>query len=123
MSTRTRIKSGEFRHRIIIVKPTLAQDTAGGWQIDSENTVATVWAKIEALTGRELQAAQQKVSEVTHKITIRWFPGIVASMNIWFAKRQFQIQDVQNPDEVHKMLELLCLERDSSKNETAGSAI
>jgi SPP1 family predicted phage head-tail adaptor len=119
----TSIRAGELRHRIQIVKPSLAQDTAGGWQIDKNNLFATVWASVEALTGRELYSAQQKVSEVTHKITIRWLAGVKSKMNIWFDNRQFQIENVQNPDERHKKLELLCIERDDSAQEQGGSAI
>lgn len=116
------INAGDLIHRIQIVKPTLAQDSAGGWQQDTDSVFATVWASIEALTGRELYAAQQRVSEVTHKITIRWYPGIVARMNVWFDNRVFQIQAVQNPDERKIMLVLLCLERDNSAREQGGTA-
>jgi SPP1 family predicted phage head-tail adaptor len=122
MPASTRIKAGELRHRIVIVKPTIAQDTAGGWQEDTDKLGATTWAKIEALSGRELYAAQQKVSEVTHRITVRWCPGIASNMNVWFENRLFQIQAVSNPDERHKMLELLCIERDDSSRDSAGSA-
>jgi SPP1 family predicted phage head-tail adaptor len=123
MPTATRIFAGRLRHRVILVQPSVTQDTTGGWQIDSTNTVATVWASVEALTGRELIAAQQKVSEVTHKVTIRWMAGIKANMNVQFDQRQFQIQAVENPDERHKMLVLLCIERDNSAREAAGAAI
>lgn len=96
----------------------VTQDTFGGWTIGDDSIFAAdVPAKIETLTGRELYAAQQKVSEVTHKITIRWQPGIVAKMNVlWFdeASRFFQIEDRQDPDGRRIRLELLCIERDDS---------
>jgi len=119
----TRIRAGELRHRIQLVKPTLLQDASGGFEEDQANVVATVYAKIEALSGRELYAAQQKVSEVSHQITIRYMPGIDATLNIRFGGREFQIQYVENPDERTKMLILLCIERDSSAREQGGSAI
>jgi SPP1 family predicted phage head-tail adaptor len=122
MASQTRIAAGRLRHRILIVQPTLAQDASGGTQEDQANTFATVWASIEALSGRELYAAQQKVSQVTHKITIRWWPGVKANMNVQFEDREFQIESVENPDEQKKMLVLLCMERDSSARESAGSA-
>jgi len=124
MANTTRIEAGKLRHRIIIVKPTLAQDTAGGWAEDTENVVATVWASVEALTGRELYAAQQQVSEVTHKITMRYWPGITANMNVWFQGRQFRIQAAPlDPDERRKMLVMLCLERNNSARDPGGTAI
>lgn len=118
MPTDTRIRAGELRHRINILRPNSTQDTFGGTQIGDDSIFsADVPAKIETLTGRELLQAQQKVSEVTHRITIRWQPGIVALMNVgWFDERDrfFQIQDIFNPDGQHKKLELLCIERDDS---------
>jgi len=124
MPSSTRIEAGKLRHRIVIVKPTLAQDTAGGWSEDAENQVATVWASIEALTGRELYAAQQQVSEVTHKITMRYWPGITANMNVWFQQRQFRILAAPlDPDERKKLLVMLCLERNNSARDSGGTAI
>jgi SPP1 family predicted phage head-tail adaptor len=119
----SRIQAGQLRHRIVIVQPKLAQDSSGGWKIDDENIVATVWASVEGLIGRELFAAQQKVSEVTHKITIRWMSGLTAKMNVWFDERLFQIEAIVNPNERHKMLVLLCIERNNSANQQGGAAI
>jgi SPP1 family predicted phage head-tail adaptor len=117
------VRAGDLRHPIQIVKPTLAQDSAGGWEIDQAGVFANVWAAIEPLTGRELFAAQQKVSEVTHKITIRYTPGVLASMNVWFEDREFQIQAVENPEERNIVLVLLAIERDNSAREQAGQAV
>ena len=115
---REEIRAGDLRHVITILRPNVTQDAAGGWQIGDDSVFAdNVPAKISTLTGRELEAAKQKVSEVTHKITIRWQPGILAKMNIgWFDERKkfFQIQAVENPDGRQYKLELLCIERDDS---------
>src|SRR5579864_3192016 len=104
----TAINAGELRHRVSILTANLTQDSFGGWNIGADSIFAQdVPAKIETLTGRELYSAQQKVSEVTHKITIRWQPGIRSNMNIqWFDERNrfFQVQDVQNPDGIHVAL-------------------
>ena len=116
------LEAGKLRHRITILRMNLTQDSFGGFQQGDNSVFAQdVPAAIETLSGRELYAAQQKVSEVTHKITIRWQPGIKAKMNVlWFDEdfnRFFQIQAVENPDGVHVRLELLCIERnDSARN-------
>lgn len=122
MPASVRIKAGELRQIIQIVQPTLAQDSFGGWQIDADNLYSEVWAKVEALNGRELYAAQQKISEVTHRITIRWMPGVKAKQNVWFDSREFQIEAVENPDEIQHLLYLLCIERDDSAREAAGGS-
>src|SRR5579862_9742227 len=115
---RSDLKAGSLRHFITILQPSLAQDAAGGWQDGQGNILAqNVPASIETLSGRELYSAQQKVSEVTHRITIRWQPQISAGMTIsWFDDRQrfFQIQSVENPDGRPIKLDLLCVERDDS---------
>jgi len=114
------IQAGELRHRITILRANLTQDTFGGWVIGDDSILADrVPAKISTLSGRELYAAQQKVAQVTHKVTIRWQRGIAAKLNIQWADdtdlvRFFQVQDVQNPDGRHIFLELLCVERNDS---------
>jgi len=123
MPSATRIEAGKLRHRVQLVQPTLVQDASGGIEEDQASIFATVWASIEALSGRELYAAQQKVSDVTHKITMRYMAGVTAKLNVRFGNREFQIQAVENPDERTKILNLLCLERDSSAREQGGSAI
>jgi SPP1 family predicted phage head-tail adaptor len=121
MPLNSRIYAGQLRQQIKIVDLTNSQDSFGGVAIDSATPFATVWAKVDPLSGRELYAAQQKVSEVTHRITIRWMPGITAKQNVWFGDRQFQIQAVENPEELNKILYLLCVERDRSAREQGGS--
>lgn len=117
-----RIVAGRLRHRVDILKPILVQGSSGGTRIANTSLFGTVWASIEPLTGRELQVAQQRVSEVTHKVTIRYLPGIRAGMAVSFKGpggelRELQIMDPQNPNETTKMLELFCMERDESARE------
>lgn len=64
---------GRLRERIALERPQLGPDGAGGgvlaWvPLDSR---PTVWARVEALTGDEPVAAEQRLSEVTYRITIR----------------------------------------------------
>jgi SPP1 family predicted phage head-tail adaptor len=109
---------GSLRHRIEILAPTLAQDTAGGTQELEDSTVfATTRAAVHALSGRELLAAQQVVSQVTHKITMRWMPGIHARQNIRLADGTYlQIQAIIPDDTRRYSLELLCVERNEGVN-------
>ena len=113
------LQAGKLRHRITLLAANLKQDTFGGWVIgDSSIFAQGVPASIETLQGRELYAAQQKVSEVTHKITIRWQKGIRANMAVLWndeKDRFYQIQAVENPDGRHKLLNLLCIERTDSE--------
>lgn len=118
----TRLKAGSLRHRIDLVAPTNAQDSTGGVSLADNVVYANVWAAIEALTGKDNLAVGEFVSQTTHKVTIRYIPGVTARMQVWFSGRQWQIQAVLNPDERTKMLVLLCLEiNDSAQQKTAQS--
>jgi SPP1 family predicted phage head-tail adaptor len=124
MPPAVRIRAGDLRHFIQILQQAPGdQDSFGQPTVGDESPIATVWAKIEALSGRELYAAQQKVSQVTHRITIRYMAGLKSGMKVLFndpgtgMPRKFQIQDVENPDEIPHMLWLLCMERDDSARE------
>ena len=107
---------GKMRHIITILAPSTAPDALGG-----ESGYTSLWtgaAAVSALQGRELYNAQQIVAEVSHKIVLRWIPGVLAKQTVQFTgpgsvTRTFQIQAVINPDERTRELNLLCLERDS----------
>jgi SPP1 family predicted phage head-tail adaptor len=120
-----RINAGSLRHQIQIVVPSKVQGKAGGLVSAGATVLATVWASVEALSARELYAAQQMIAQVTHKVTIRYMEGIKAKMHVWFTgpegtARQFEIEAVSNPDERPHMLVLLCLERNDAAYEQPG---
>ena len=112
------INGTNFRWPVKIVKPNLTRDSFGGTRSDDATVFAEVWAAVEALSattfGKELYSAQQKVSQVTHRVTIRYIDGVKSSMNVWHRDRQFQIEAVVDPDEQQKVLFLLCIERNDS---------
>ena len=102
------MESGKLRHRISLLQPSTTKNSFG--ELNPPNAFAQVWAEIEALSGRELYQAQQRVSEVTHKVTIRYQPNVVAKMCVLFNDRLLRIQAVMNPQERNNTLELLCVE-------------
>jgi SPP1 family predicted phage head-tail adaptor len=111
-----------MRHRIEIYSPSSVQDSFGGVAPDAGTLFATTWAKVVTPQGRELFTAQQQVSQVTHKITMRWAQGVVAKQFVLFDGRYFSIEAVSDPDGQHVYLELLCIERNDSANFTGGAA-
>jgi SPP1 family predicted phage head-tail adaptor len=80
------------------------------------------WAAIRGLQGRELDKAQQIAQIASHLVTIPYQPGVQASMTIGFNEggttRMFQIVDIEDPDERHIELRMMCSEIGSN----AGSA-
>ena len=71
------MKAGKLRHRV-----TLQEDQAAGTQdsygqeVEDWQDVATVWAAVEPLQGREFLGGKQLVAEVTTRIRIRYFSGL-----------------------------------------------
>jgi SPP1 family predicted phage head-tail adaptor len=115
---------GRMRHRIKILQPTLQQDTTGGLNVNQNAVVATTWASIEAMSAQEKFAAHEFITEVSHKIIIRWRRGITAKMRVLMSsnqhKRLFLIESVLNPDERNKSLALYCIEIFDDANTAPG---
>ena len=116
MPDKSAISAGKLRHRIQIADPTLAQDSFGGVDLNSADVFATAWASVESDAGRirQIYAAQQVVGENYFIVTIRWIPGVLNSHLVWWEGRTFQILQIENPDGRHKLLRLICVERDQS---------
>lgn len=101
------LSPGELNRRITLQTRTSTQDTYGQAQ-DTWTDWATCWAKIESMSGNEMVAAQAINAELTHKVTIRYRPGVLASMRLLYGDRIFNIGSVVEPEAAHVSLELTC---------------
>lgn len=108
------MRAGFLRHRVTIQRYELVVDEYGA-PLRGESRkelwkdVATVWASVEAVSGREFFASQQVQSEVTHKVTIRFRPGVAADMRIVHGGKVFGIV-APLPDNRGTRLVLMCRE-------------
>lgn len=98
-------------HRVAIQRATESQG-ATGEITKTWATLATVWAAIEPLTGREFFQAQQVQAEVSHKITMRHYTGITISPKdrLLYGTRVFRIESMLNVEERSIELVLMCRE-------------
>ena len=107
-----KVKAGALRHRLVVQAENPTPDGGGGqgdpWA--DPITVATLWGRVEPLSGTERHRAGRLEAAVTHRITVRHRAGIGAGMRILFRKRPFNIRAVLNPEERDRFLELLCEE-------------
>lgn len=124
MQQRQYIEAGKLRHRITVTDPA----TVAGTQDEYGEIIAganppvvaeDIPAMIEFLAGKQVYTAATFTSQVTHRVTIRWIPGIKPQQEVNFTdpegkKRNLQIMFIDNPDERKRMLVLSCLERDQS---------
>lgn len=100
----------KLRHRIAIQAVTETPDGKGaftsGWA-----TVAEAWAAIEPYGGYERWRSEKIEAPVSHKVTIRFQPGITAKHRVLFGARVFEIVgEPINPEERGVALVLRCLE-------------
>jgi SPP1 family predicted phage head-tail adaptor len=105
------MRAGGLRHRVTIQNFTSHRDESG--QIIEEwEDVATVWAEVKGIGGRELIAAGAEKVEVTFRVWIRYRPDVSsASRIIWKQKgREPMTYGIESaiPDEQATRLELLC---------------
>lgn len=81
------IDAGRLNRRVTL--QTRATNDAGDPQSDRWETFAVVWAEIANAGAKEYWAAQAAQGELTHKITIRYRPGVTADMRIRYGERTF----------------------------------
>lgn len=102
------------RHVVQIQQPGETQDAIGG-TVAGWSTLATAYAIIEPVSGREQLAQQRLEATHTHKVTIRYNaalmpPDVGCKMRLVFGTRIFNIRAVRNVEELNQYLELSCEE-------------
>lgn len=104
---------GRMRHRITFQKFDGQVDSYGDpLDADDEHwpNVVTTWAAINPISGREFYAAEQSQSEVTHKVRLRYRPGLNTAMRISWGGRRLKIISIIDWEERHESLLLMCKE-------------
>lgn len=107
------IDPGKMRHRISFQQFSGTLDSYGDPLLDDDSNwdnVATVWAAIDPISGREFYAAEQSQSEVSHKVRCRYLAGLDTAMRIIYGKRKFKIISIIDWEERHESLLIMCKE-------------
>lgn len=84
------MNAGPLCHRVTVQAKTITTDAYGG-PVETWTDVATVWASVEPLQGRELANAQATNAEITTRIRMRYLAGVSASNRIVFEGRYFNL--------------------------------
>lgn len=103
------IDAGELTERITIEQPAKGQNSVGETTL-TWSTFATVWAKVQALSGREAERYGEIVGFTGHKVTIRALPGVTTSMRIIYRNRTLEVGAINEFDRV-RYVELICTEK------------
>jgi len=75
------IDAGQLRERVTIQRPTQTKNGIGE-PVPTWADLATVWAHVKDLSGREINAARAVQSEAVKRVTIRWRADLTADMRV-----------------------------------------
>lgn len=104
------MQAGKLRHLLILQQSTDVTNSRGE-AIPTWSDVASVWGEVTPLSGREGLAAQQVYATASHRVRIRYRPGVVPKMRFLKGSREFDIDAVLNVDERNRELTCLVTER------------
>lgn len=116
---------GDFVHLVDFLDPAGAPRNSDGSDPDPTSFASGVPAACYPLaytSGTEVVKPHQVLPEVTHKIVIRYMPGILSRMLVVFypmsdqtSGRKFVIMRIKDPDERRVELHLICSERNDGR--------
>ena len=105
------MRSGRLRHRVTIQTPVETRSATSGQYVKTFSELATVWAGVEPLSGRELQQVGAEQVEYDVRIVCRYTPGVTNQCRVVFGSRTFEVLSVINRNERGAELELRCSEQ------------
>ena len=100
--------SGQLRDRLTIQVHSTADDAAGE-PVLTWTDVATVYAHVADMTGREYIAAQAVTNAVNTTIIIRYRAGITAAMRVLCRGVTYNVQAVIEPENKRREMHLMCV--------------
>ena len=103
------MRAGRLNQLIELQQPTSAKSTLGQ-EVLTFATVASVWAAIEPLTGKEMVERDISIAEISGKALIRYYAGITPYWRIKFGSIYFEIKTILNSRMVNKELILFIKE-------------
>lgn len=102
------IDAGLLTHRVTIQSPSAARD-AHGQRAEGWTDIATVWAQVQPLRGREFFAAGAMQSEASIKVRMRYRDDVTGAMRVlWRGVAHAIVVEPIDVDGARHTLELLC---------------
>lgn len=106
------MRIGDLNKRITFQSQTKTADGMGGFSVvwAAISAPATVWAGIWPVSANEQVQANATTMTISHRIRIRYLPGIKGHYRIKFGTRYFSIVSIINPNERGEWLDILAKE-------------
>jgi len=96
--------------RVIILNPDVETENALGALVKTTQEVATVWASVVPLRGREYFEAQKIRSELSYRVTMRYRDDVTPAMTIRYKAKDLEINSVIEIGR-EEGLEIMCTEK------------
>jgi SPP1 family predicted phage head-tail adaptor len=105
------MQAGRLRYRLEVQRPVESRDDQGG-VVQSWSTVHTVWGDLEPLRAKELLEAAKIEARLSHRLTLRHYPGLAPTWRLRLAgtTRVFQPYQVRDVHERRRLTEVLAME-------------
>lgn len=101
---------GALRQRVTLQRP-VRTDAGGGAATLTWVNAASMFARVEPLSGREREIADRVASRVTHKVLIRYRDDVSPKMRFAAKTRVLEIDAVLDLEGDGRWLQCLCEER------------
>lgn len=101
------MEAGKLRRRVTIERPVVSQDGFGGEVVVWE-AVATVWAAVEPILGREFVEARLEGGELTTRIRIRKRDDVAHKCRVRHGEDVYEVESVQHVRTENRELVLMC---------------
>lgn len=108
------MEAGKLNRRITLEERT-TQKNAYGHEIDAWTPLATIWASVKPIGGREKLRANAIGADLTHTVLVRYQkrflpPTYAAALRISYDGRIFNIVSARDVDEAHREIVFDCVE-------------
>lgn len=98
---------GKMRHPVTIRALQLVQDPVTGEMVEGWADLATVWASIDGVSGREFMAASAEQALTTHRITMHYRDDLTADMRLYSAPTEYQVKAIL-PNNDRSLVTVMC---------------
>lgn len=112
---------GDLRDRVKLQNRDITEPAFGSSDFGEDFDLADeVWASVKTLSGRTIFDGVHTDIVVTHRIHVRYDPSVTSETWIQLADgRRLDVVQVEDLEERHEFLELLCTERGKRAKEAA----
>lgn len=104
------MRAGELSRRVTLQRIGATTRDAYGQEETTWDDVGTYWAAIVPRRGKEVTVAGQLRADADYKVTLRYVAGVTPADRLRYAGRTLNIFAVEDLDEGHHTLLLLCQE-------------